>query len=108
MEAPVRVRFLTFLAAAVALAARPGPAQPLASPPGNVAVQANASSDELAAASQLGAQAVRAIPNLSWLGIERVVRGGYDWSSPDANQRLVQSHGLEYYRVINSSRPADP
>ncbi len=94
--------------AASALAAGPACAQPLASPPGNVAVQANASSDELAAASQLGAQAVRAIPNLSWLGIERVVGGGYDWSSPDANQRLVQSHGLEYYRVINSSRPDDP
>ncbi|MDL2716777.1 MAG: hypothetical protein PT977_03395 [Acidobacteriota bacterium] len=98
------------VATLAAFAVAPGPlwAQPLSSPPGNVSVQANASSDELAAASQLGAQAVRAIPNVSWLGIERVVGGGYDWSSPDANQRLVQSHGLEYYRVINSSRPDDP
>lgn len=73
-----------------------------------VSVQASANADLLSAARDLGADGVRVTPNIGWFGIERTVGKGYDWSTPDATQMLVESYGFENFRNVLPTRPDDP
>ena len=99
---------LAVLAVLAALPTRAQLAQPRTSPPGTLVVQANGVASELTLARDLGANGARVIPNVGWFGVEPIVGGGYDWSTPDNTQRAVDAAGLENFRVFLSTRRDDP
>lgn len=76
--------------------------------------EASVSQPTLAAAKTLGADLVRATPNLGWVGAQPALGGPYVWQSdpagnaPDAVVRLAEDSGLDTLRILNSGRPEDP